>query len=96
MLEPIKQDCPLCSEQAVFHYKDFEVRKYFNCPTCTRYLITDFAENRLGEDGHESLKEDLSRYCIQSPGNEVAEISLEGNETPKQVGAKYVNRSTIR
>ncbi len=49
MKPTISEKCPLCGTDAVFYYVDYEERKYFKCPSCTKFQITRRADSKLAE-----------------------------------------------
>ena len=44
-----KQNCPLCGAAAEYCWVDHRNRKYFNCPKCTAFQVSERAEEILAE-----------------------------------------------
>jgi hypothetical protein len=66
--------CPLCKSPAVFYFIDHSDKRYYDCPTCSRFSISKTAETRIGEVSQETLS-DLSRLAQRAIEGEVLSIT---------------------
>jgi hypothetical protein len=73
------QNCPLCEQKATFNFGNFALDKYFNCPTCTQYIISTMAEEKL-KSLSSSVRENLSKMAKNSPELHALLIRLKGTE----------------
>lgn len=47
MTSTIEQQCPLCSRNSQYEFRDHRILKYFLCHTCNEFMISIDAEKRL-------------------------------------------------
>ena len=60
------QDCPLCNTAAEYYRVDYGNRKYFRCPTCTYFQISDRAE-KLILDAPQKWRDSIMNKAINTP-----------------------------
>ena len=100
MKKAFNQDCPLCGGHAVFYFVDYDERKYFKCPICTKFLITRRAEDKISE-APEQWRLNLSNQSVKAPENSVLDISIPspahqaGTPSPA-ILAEYVPKDNLR
>lgn len=83
--------CPLCSADADYYDIDYGERHYFKCPTCTKFIVTNQAEQHLREVA--SVRNDLSQAAqdaTKSNDERVLEIRFQ-RSGPDGVAALQVN-----
>ena len=79
---------------------DYEERKYFKCPACTKFLITRQAEARLSE-APEQWRLNLATQPAKAPEDSVLDISIPSpthhDSTPRPaITAEYVPKNSLR
>ena len=98
MKQTIAQNCPLCESDAVFYFVDFDERKYFKCPKCTKFMITRRAESRLAE-APDGWREKLSKLPKQAAEGYVLDIyvaSPVSSEEAPYLASKYISKADLR
>ena len=90
------QKCPLCGTEAEFTRSDFGKRKHFNCSSCSEFIITLSAENRLSTSIPEWRKQMAASAKSSSPDNilEIKTVAIPGKSS--DLVAEYIPRSTLR
>ena len=94
MTEYFKMSCPLCGEEAKYCLANHDDRKYFRCPQCTDFQLTDGGERCL-DCTAKSWRENVSKQAKDSEYESVLiidmiEVSLlSPGETPYPVTSFY-------
>lgn len=87
------QDCPLCSGGAKYYKVDYGRLKYFHCPKCTYYQISDQAEANL-ENAPEDWKRSLSKRAQDTPETHLMVLSMGSKSgSTKELLCPYVPKS---
>ncbi len=100
MNETHEQRCPLCDTQAVYYGVDANNLKYFNCTSCTYYLISWRAEERVIIAPFDK-RQGLARMAQLAPEGQVLLISVpppsQDPEVPREpFSASWVAKSGFR
>lgn len=80
MREIIQAQCPLCNSEAQYYAIDHGERHYYQCPTCTKFIITRSSEKFVRQGSRGSELSALARKATESTDLEVLEIA--GGYTP--------------
>lgn len=84
--------CPLCSADAVYYDIDYGERRYFKCPTCTKFIITTRADRHLREIGTHG--KDLSRAAQEATkDNDARVLEVRYQFSPAGLTAQVVEKS---
>ena len=62
--EVMKCTCPLCGADSSYYEIDYGERHYYQCPTCTKFIITERAEKHIRQSG--GLPADFSTAAIDA------------------------------
>lgn len=73
----IAASCPLCGNDAQYYSIDFEHRRYFNCPSCSRFIVTQTAESHLRSRGTHPDIADRAKAVTRRNDEEVLEASFD-------------------
>ena len=76
------QACVLCGTLAEYCFADYRKRKWFQCPQCTEYQVTDMAERKLDRAPKEWLQ-GLAAKARGTPPNTVLVISVPTGPHPE-------------
>jgi ssDNA-binding Zn-finger/Zn-ribbon topoisomerase 1 len=90
MSETTNQECPLCSVEAEYYKVDYGHFKYFHCPKCTYYQISDQAERKL-ENAPEDWKQSLSKKAQDTPEDRLMVLRVDGST--KDLESPYLPKS---
>ena len=95
----LSEKCPLCGDDAVFYFVDYEDRKYFNCPHCTKFQITRRAQSKLAE-ALKHWREQMSEWAQHTPAENLLVISLspatmDRGRTTETFTHKYLPKSGL-
>jgi hypothetical protein len=94
------RNCPLCRSGAVFYFVDYEERKYFKCPHCGKFLVTQRAEARLA-DVPASWREQFSERAKKAEEGYVLDISVPppatdgSGRTTEELKSEYLLKSCL-
>lgn len=94
------QNCPLCSGHAEFQFVDYKNRKHFRCLTCTEFVVSVRAEERLS-NSIQQWRDQYSEMAKKSNDEKILVITIpsvakqDGIANPAIQG-KFVPRSTLR
>ncbi|MDV7213584.1 hypothetical protein [Azotobacter beijerinckii] len=89
-----EQRCHLCQQKARFYFVDHGDKKYFDCPSCKRYLISNLAENFLIE-AIEEVRKETAKFASESKEDEATVISCKVTSEGKQITVAYEPRKTL-
>jgi len=84
--------CPLCSADAAYYDIDYGERHYFKCPTCTKFIITNRADQHLRETVTHS--KNLSRAAQEATkDNDDRVLEVRYQFSPVGLTAQVVEKS---
>lgn len=79
MENEMEQNCPLCGADANYFTVDYGRRKYFHCPKCTYFQISNGAEARLLQ-AIQNWRDQLAQKAQSAAEGSVLVITLPSNE----------------
>jgi ribosome-binding protein aMBF1 (putative translation factor) len=98
MRDLIDQECPLCGTGASYYSVDYDRRKYFRCPKCTKYQITVRAEERV-RAAPQQWRDQLSRQANQASADELLVIRMptvsEQRESSEGLHVSFVSKKEL-
>ena len=75
MREIVQAPCPLCNTAAQFYAIDHGERHYYQCSTCTKFVITKSSEKFVRQGSRGSELSALARKATEGTDLEVLEIA---------------------
>lgn len=90
--------CPLCGAGSTYYEIDHGERHYYQCPTCTKFIVTDTAEKRIRSSG--KPRTDFSSAAVAATkGNDLRVLEIRfgyGNGEDAGYSLKVVNKADYR
>ncbi|MEO9589373.1 MULTISPECIES: hypothetical protein [Marinobacter] len=99
MRDTANQDCPLCSSVARFYGVDAGNVKYFKCPNCSYFQISNQAENYL-KTAPARIRDSFSEQAKKTPEDHLLVIAVEpsanrAEEASEAMSGKFVPKSKL-
>lgn len=96
MQQLIEQKCPLCGSSAEYVLVDHRDKKYFNCPSCAKFVIPLQEEQYLLNNAPLEYKFQLSALSASANKSSYLRITFQTDQTSKEVfQAVILPRSTL-
>lgn len=96
--ETVSVPCPLCAAPAMYYAIDYGERHYYKCPTCTKFIITYTAEQRVRKSGGTPAEFSTAAIAATADNDDrVLEIQYSrGGVEPAGFSIKVVNKADYR
>jgi hypothetical protein len=97
MKKIVAKDCPLCVAKAEYYFVDSDNLKYFKCPSCTYFQISNQAEQVLNRAAQE-WRDNCAEKARDTPTSNllvivVPPLSTESDVLSAVISAEYRPKS---